>query len=224
MPSGVLGRALVVHRASAPGRWSRWQVQPWRVRSGAAEQRGGSRQVSLRRAPTAAGCPVSLALVVRSRGVAVGCRGMLEELVNGGYVDVQTRAVFVQFTTYNPVVSVYCYHTVALEVVRGGGVIGSSMFETVRLYVRLRLVHVRASITRSHYPCIGRPSTLGTRRSSSRSSGGWRCVWWRSLSTSLLWRCRLRGVRGVVDTSPRYTRPASSPYLVAALQHIHHSQ
>ena len=96
-------------------------------------------------------------------GWLVGSRSkLIHEVIDGEYVDPQTRAVFVQFTTceqcrryryhhaglatrspcpvlarhsFNPVIETYTAHTVTFEFMRAGGVYPSSTFETVPLCV-----------------------------------------------------------------------------------------
>jgi hypothetical protein len=57
-------------------------------------------------------------------------------LVNGKYVDLQTTAVFVDFTVYNPSLDYMSVVKLVAELPPGGGVYTSSEFHVVRLYNR----------------------------------------------------------------------------------------
>jgi hypothetical protein len=57
-------------------------------------------------------------------------------LVNGKYVDLQTTAVFVDLTIYNPNLDYMCVIKLLAELPPGGGVYTSSEFHVVRVYNR----------------------------------------------------------------------------------------
>jgi hypothetical protein len=57
-------------------------------------------------------------------------------LVNGKYIDLQTTAVFVDLTVYNPNLDYMCVIKLVAELPPGGGVITSSEFHVVRVFNR----------------------------------------------------------------------------------------
>jgi hypothetical protein len=57
-------------------------------------------------------------------------------LINGKYVDLQTTAVFVDLTVYNPNLDYMCVVKLVAELPPGGGVYTSSEFHVIRVYNR----------------------------------------------------------------------------------------
>jgi hypothetical protein len=55
-------------------------------------------------------------------------------IVAGRFVDIRTRAVFVDLTVYNPTLDRACFVRLLLEMTESGGVVPSAYFEMVRLW------------------------------------------------------------------------------------------
>ncbi|KAF5275826.1 hypothetical protein FQR65_LT04064 [Abscondita terminalis] len=60
-------------------------------------------------------------------------KNVLEELKNNSWIDSATRVVFLEFTTYNPNVNLFCIAKIAFECAPSGGVFSSYLFRSVNL-------------------------------------------------------------------------------------------
>eukprot|EP00937_MAST-01D_sp_MAST-1D-sp2_P002378 g2378.t1 len=79
--------------------------------------------------------PAYAVLIDPTRGMAAAKRA-LDNLVLSHYVDLQTRALFVDFSVYNPMVDRTCWTRVAFEMTKAGGVVSSLSHEVVRVWSR----------------------------------------------------------------------------------------
>jgi len=65
---------------------------------------------------------------------ASGTQDILDTLYQGRWMDEQTRALFVDFTTYNGNINKFCNMRIAFEMPNYGGVISTLKFASVKLY------------------------------------------------------------------------------------------
>lgn len=72
--------------------------------------------------------------VVRLRGNASALRWKMEQLESEGWIDKYTRAVFIEFTVYNPGVNLFAVATMLAEFRPSQGIVPSYRFEPVMLF------------------------------------------------------------------------------------------
>ena len=58
----------------------------------------------------------------------------IRDLQNGTWIDLQTRALFIDFTTYNANVNLFHVAQLTFEFLPSGGVFPNSTFRVMRLY------------------------------------------------------------------------------------------
>jgi hypothetical protein len=75
-------------------------------------------------------------------------RDKMSELEQEGWIDRYTRAVFVEFTVYNPGVNLFAVSTMLAEFRPSQGIVPSYRFEPVMLFPYMNLkLHIFISVT-----------------------------------------------------------------------------
>jgi hypothetical protein len=59
---------------------------------------------------------------------------LIKQLAEGRYIDLETRAIFVDFSIYNPMLDRLCWCRLAAEIQQTGGVVTSTELEVARLW------------------------------------------------------------------------------------------
>jgi hypothetical protein len=78
--------------------------------------------------------PGSHAIILDPAEHVDNATSILRDVINSGYIDLQTKAVIVEAVVYNPMLDRVCYCQLIVEMLDGGGVHPSAEFEVVRVW------------------------------------------------------------------------------------------